>query len=116
MNKIEEEFYKAFEIEPRYGCHNDISEEALPCDTACEECAWYWDEFPKITDRILLELICILCKEAYTYYEPFYGTTFEDLPSCVSRRKDNEAKTIFLKPMLQDEYEKLGKELEVEIE
>ena len=79
MNKIEEEFYKAFEIEPRYGCHNDISEEALPCDTACEECAWYWDEFPKITDRILLELICILCKEAYTYYEPFYGTTFEDL-------------------------------------
>ena len=45
----------------------------------------------------------------------YWNKVYEDLPSCMPRRKDNEAKTIFLKPILQDEYEKLGKELGVEL-
>ena len=60
MNSIEEKVYKTFGIEKRFGCHNDISYEELPCDTECDDCEWYWDEYPKITDRILLELISIL--------------------------------------------------------
>lgn len=47
----------------------------------------------------------------------YWNKVYEDLPSCVClEEKTNEAKTLFLKPILQDEYEKLGKELGVELE
>ena len=61
MNNIEEEFYKTFLIEQK--CKNFRKN-----DQGCEECVADYivgckcdaKYYPPITDRILLELICIL--------------------------------------------------------
>lgn len=55
MNKIEEKFFKTFGIEPK--------ELEYPDNFEC---------YPEITDKILLELICI-----YIGYERIYMGTFE---------------------------------------
>lgn len=83
MNEIEEKFYKTFGIEPRYEDACKLQDEYFadenlantyvtfdryleswcPQDTLCtDECKYAYDKviYPKITDRILLELICIL--------------------------------------------------------
>ena len=52
MNNIEEEFYKTFGIEACKGCLNKGKLMCLECYD-CEE------QYPPITDRILLELICL---------------------------------------------------------
>ena len=55
MNKIEEKFFKTFEIKPKELEYPDN-----------------FEYYPEITDRILLELICI-----YIGYERIYMGTFE---------------------------------------
>lgn len=63
MTNIEQEFFKTFGIEPKdyYGCDIDTW---CPFDNeTCNEVCPYWvkykTELPKITDRVLLELICL---------------------------------------------------------
>lgn len=60
-NELEKQFFQCFGIEPKEykGC------DSFPCSnlgTECENCKdykLYKTEYPQITDRILLELICI---------------------------------------------------------
>lgn len=58
MTEIEEKFYKVFGIEPiEKPSFGDIEcDECIHED--CDNCGWAI--YPKITDRILLELICVL--------------------------------------------------------
>ena len=51
-------FFDTFGIEPRHTCIDGALE---PCDEQCNECGYYELRYPQITDRILLELICIIC-------------------------------------------------------
>ena len=59
---IEEEFFKTFGIEPFiYCCKPRLDCPARKVGTCTKECEYYSGmRYPEITDRILLELICIL--------------------------------------------------------
>lgn len=61
MCEIEKQFFDTFGIEPEYKIcpfHHCIYKKEYDCDN-CDDREWH---YPQITDRILLELICI----AYT--------------------------------------------------
>lgn len=69
MNEIEEKFFKTFGIEhiERY---QDCSKNAEGiCENTCDFCDYYKDVYcyPPITDRILLELICIVFHTFYKF-------------------------------------------------
>lgn len=54
-NELEKTFFDTFGVEPKYKCTKDGS-----CYfQECSKCGWYTRTSPQITDRILLELICI---------------------------------------------------------
>ena len=55
-NELEKQFFDTFGIEPRHTCIDGALE---PCDEQCNECGYYELRYPQISDRILLELICI---------------------------------------------------------
>lgn len=62
--ELEQEFFKVFEIEPQKLCFNgdciakdEIGYDEKICDNRC---AYIEREYPKITDRRLLQMICIL--------------------------------------------------------
>ena len=72
-NELEKQFFQCFGIEPKeYKACN-----SFPCGNPrieCENCKdykLYKTEYPQITDRILLELICIL-SEWRTYLHSSY--------------------------------------------
>ena len=67
MNEIEEKFYKTFGIGKKC-CF--VEEQGYECGHDCSICDN--PKYPPITDRILLELICI-----YIGYERIYMGTFE---------------------------------------
>lgn len=69
MNDIKEKFYKTFGIEPFTCC--DEGCKTIGFAKNCEVCFYNKRQFPKITYRILLELICILTKYRMKEYE-FY--------------------------------------------
>ena len=55
-NEIEKKFFDTFGIEAKHKCTKDGN-----CYfQECSKCDWYIHTYPPITDRILLELICIL--------------------------------------------------------
>ena len=54
-NELEKQFFDTFGIEPKLKC-------IKPSDERCNECGCCELKYPQITDRILLELICICCK------------------------------------------------------
>lgn len=56
-SELENRFYEAFGIERT--CCNNYEKETCP-EKTCTGCDYY--DYPKITDRILLELICIANK------------------------------------------------------
>ena len=68
-NELEKQFFDTFGIEPKHifrGCKLGAKYYAEICDeTTCNGCdeEIRKTEYPTITDRILLELICIRCKE-----------------------------------------------------
>ena len=70
--EIEKTFFDTFGIEPRHKCTDGALE---PCDEQCNECGYYELRYPQISDRILLELICI-ANEAYIDLE---GTDIETM-------------------------------------
>ena len=64
MNKIEEKFYKTFGIEKAtsYYCRSDLRDACRKEGVNCESCKYVnmaITDYPPITDRILLEMICI---------------------------------------------------------
>ena len=68
MNDIEEKFYKVFDIKPH--------EEKMPYG----EWEYY---YPEITDRILLELICIVSNFYMDYELPIHLENVEELKECI---------------------------------
>lgn len=60
MNDIEEKFYKTFGIEKQQTCSRSDTCYNGSVWNDCQGCNAY--KYPQITDRILLELICILNK------------------------------------------------------
>ena len=63
INKLEKQFFQRFGIEPKKGCtaYDKFTEEEADviCNDKCAECTYFDDVYPQITDRILLNLICI---------------------------------------------------------
>lgn len=84
ITEIEKRFFETFGIEARYiiirGCENGITFYANDCNIpSCKGCSKAIREkvYPQITDRILLELICIANHESV--YIDFEGTDVETL-------------------------------------
>ena len=79
ITDIEKQFFETFGIKPRSyllctSCWDCI--DAQPCEQ-CHYGKLIEDEYPKITDRILLELICIINQmDLYFYDELYYFTAF----------------------------------------
>ena len=62
---IEEQFFKAFDIEPKKQGYCDWQSGCPYSDIKCGDDCPYWEyenelKYPEITDRKLLEMICIL--------------------------------------------------------
>lgn len=88
MNEIEEKFYKTFGIKQKdyYECDWDYC--PYPDEKCCDTCPYwkkYKTEYPPITDRILLELICILNKltDFYAVEISYENLKTEILMSCI---------------------------------
>ena len=69
-NELEKQFFNTFGIEPKCYCGNDYVFEAMLEDECtdgnrekCKTCKKVGKTYPQITDHILLELMCIRCKE-----------------------------------------------------
>ena len=64
INELEKQFFDKFGIEPKKGCtaYDKLTEEEADviCNDKCTECSYLDDVYPKISDHILLELLCIL--------------------------------------------------------
>lgn len=62
--ETEKHFFDTFGIKPKKGCtaYDKLEEHEADtiCNDECLECLYFDDRYPQITDRILLELICIL--------------------------------------------------------
>lgn len=61
-NELEKKIFDTFGIEAKKGCtaYDKFTEEAdAICNDKCAECTYLDDVYPEITDRILLNLICI---------------------------------------------------------
>ena len=73
-NELEKTFFDTIGIEPKIKqqCYH------LCCkDLNCKECDEATKKYPQITDRILLELICIINQmDLYFYDELYYFTAF----------------------------------------
>ena len=76
-NDLEKQFFDTFGIEPHYYCADEYVFEAMleyECTEGnrkkCKTCKKVGKSYPQITDRILLELICILndCGASYLSY------------------------------------------------
>lgn len=64
MNDVEQEFYKAFGIEPYISCNTGFiahyKGRSYVCDAkTCKKCKSNKKVYPEITDRRLLNMICI---------------------------------------------------------
>lgn len=66
-NELEKQFFDTFGIEPRKVkiCRNTnhCPKKYKLCNDDCKHWQVIRTDYPEITDRILLELICIRCKE-----------------------------------------------------
>lgn len=80
ITKLEQEFFKVFEIEPlRYVCYRGF-DNCIDNDYNChchnkKPCKDSHAIYPEITDRILLKLIC----KAYCFMFPIQGSSIEFL-------------------------------------
>lgn len=67
--ELEKEFFETFNIKSEMGCtaYEKLSEPKADsiCTDYCPECKYFENIYPKITDKILLELICICNCHAY---------------------------------------------------
>ena len=76
-NELEKQFFQCFGIEPK--CQNTfINPSKCPFNKSKECCDCVSFEYPQITDRILLELICILTKR-FDYADQNWLTKCNDI-------------------------------------
>lgn len=81
-NELEKQFFNTFGIEPHYYCADEYVFEAMleyECTEGnrekCKTCKKVGKSYPQITDRILLELICILTCWHLDEREPYEITS-----------------------------------------
>ena len=67
--KLEEKFFKTFDIEPRLvePCTKPRHKCPERFVKDCSECPRAWRKYPQITDHILLELICVALNTFETF-------------------------------------------------
>lgn len=96
MSEIEKEFFDTFGVEAKYKCTKDGN-----CYfQECSKCDWYIHTYPQITDRRLLELICILNKHYSEHYQiasMIVGKNIEEvkksiLNDCIEQSKHKDFK------------------------
>lgn len=128
MSDLIKKFFDTFKIEPKFKGYSDTEElsngSVIPCgnikyfntieemDKANYWCFNMWElneedkEYPQITDRILLELICI-CNNTYingyTNYFTSCGKTVEEI------KKEILKKCIFLQDDIKQQVQELFK-------
>ena len=80
-NELEKQFFDTFGIEPKYKtCVFKYCKNKKEYD--CENCSDREWHYPTITDRILLELICIRCKELISIIK-VKGNNLEELKNYI---------------------------------
>jgi len=96
---IERQFFETFGIEPKKQCFNEdciAKDETGYDEKICDDkCVYIDKEYPQITDRILLELICINAK-SQDMYQDYYRIRSRDynnlkieiLGDCMCERED----------------------------
>ena len=109
ITDIEKQFFETFGIKPRSyllctSCWDCI--DAQPCEQ-CHYGKLIEDEYPKITDRILLELICILTK--------FYGELVLEQCTDVKDLKE-QVLNIFIRTSYKDNFKHQVRTLFDEVE
>ena len=95
MSQLEQEFYDTFWIEPEYYCtYEKVAENKLEYECTdnnlekCKECKEVDKRYPEITAEKLLQIICILNKEAVYGYSDWgsnfiIGETVEELKESI---------------------------------
>lgn len=90
MTNIEKQFFEAFGIEAIAKCVKPDIKRINPtfCEyyKNCTECDYYDYKYPSITNRVLLELICILNKhycENYQCATMLIGLTLCEVKRCI---------------------------------
>jgi len=106
---LERQFFDTFGIEPRHKCTDGALE---PCDEQCNYCGYYELRYPQITDRILLELICIHNTYLETY---FYGLEYESLrkeilKDLINEQESRELETYYVSDDMKHQVQALFKE------
>lgn len=63
MADIEKQFFEEFGIKPERGCtaYDKFTEEEadIICNDHCQDCLYFDNIYPPITDHILLALVCV---------------------------------------------------------
>lgn len=81
MTNIEQEFFETFGIEPITYCKHfkyvKSKCDKLNSESGCTDCIGKYSEYPKITDRVLLQLIRIM--NIYQEKSLIYGQTMNEL-------------------------------------
>lgn len=100
-NEIEKQFFETFEIEP-VGLMKEMRKPVCYDTTKCERCKWY--EYQLITDRILLEMICILNKLRLVSAVNLRDFNYEDLKNTILRKNITILKNEFLNNEIKNEF------------
>ena len=90
-NELEKQFFDTFGIEPIEGleweCYSPdhCFKTTCVCPENCTKCDYFGKEmvYPQITDRILLELICILSQSYPLNYEGWSFNTAQELKETI---------------------------------
>ena len=103
--ELEEQFFKVFEIEKIECCKHfkyfDSKCDKLDSTEKCLDCIGTNKVYPKITDRKLLEMICILVKTQTSY--PINKSNIKDIKDEVLHR------CIILKSYIKHQIQQLFK-------
>ena len=98
-NELEKQFFDTFGIEPRgKKCTCDVKDFAKCTTYYCTSCEKALKkDYPQITDRILLELICILNPYCYSGGENIQHLKESVLEWCIKYKEDikHQVRTLF---------------------
>jgi len=121
-NELEKQFFDTFGIEPMpYCCYHDCNcpiedigkfNSKCPKQAVTKECDARIMKKPQITDRILLELICIHNTYLETY---FYGLEYESLrkeilKDLINEQESRELETYYVSDDMKHQVQALFKE------
>ena len=107
-NELEKIFFDTFGIEAKCKCTKDGN-----CYfQECSKCDWYIHTYPQITDRILLELICIhnTYLEANLYSLDYESLRKEILKDLINEQESREIKKDYVSDDMKHQVRTLFEE------